>query len=350
MKKLTVSLKDRSYPIIIERGLLTRLSELLPKKGRYFVITNTKVHSLYKEYLNCFENVVVIEDGEEFKNLETYKTITNKLLEARIERSDCIIALGGGVVGDLTGFVASTILRGVDFVQVPTTLLAQVDSSVGGKTGINHACGKNLIGTFYQPKMVLIDPNTLNTLDERQMRTGLGEVVKYAFIEKSCMADADSGFFDYLLLNDIGEIEDWENVIYTSCLLKAAVVAQDEREGGLRAILNFGHTFAHAVEKVSEYAYTHGEAVGMGIKMALKMAFHKKLIDKNYYDKGLALLDKFGLNIELDPKYTTDELLQAMKSDKKVSSGKISFVLPTKHSEVGLFPDIEEPLIKEILL
>ena len=360
MKKLTVDIKEKNkcYPIIIKDGLLEELDRYLsagqclttgqhPNGQRKFLITNKKIYSLYEQYLKCFDSVIFMKDGEEYKNFDTYKMIIDTLLDLKIERNDCIVAFGGGVVGDIAGFVASTVLRGIDFVQIPTTLLAQVDSSVGGKTGINHEDGKNLIGTFYQPKMVLIDPNTLSTLDNRQIKTGLGEVVKYAFIEKTCNANLEGSFFDYLMQNS----PVWNEIIYTSCLLKSAVVAQDEQEEGLRAILNLGHTFAHAIEKVSNYkVYTHGETVGMGVKMALKLSLNMGLIEKDYYDKGVLLLNLYGLDIKLDERYSAEDIYEAMKSDKKVSGKKINLILPTGFGQVELFADIEEPLIKASLL
>ncbi len=355
MKKLEVKFKDKSknYNILIEKGILKDIKthiDALKKYNNCFVITNKTVWKLYKKYFEGFKNVVVIEDGEKYKNFETYKYILDELLCAKIERDDVILALGGGVTGDIAGFAASTVLRGVDFIQIPTTLLAQVDSSVGGKVAINHKTGKNLIGAFYQPKLVLIDPNTLKTLDERQIKAGLGEVVKYAFIEKNC-GEKSSEFFNFLMNCNIKSDYDLEEIIYHACKLKAYVVSKDEKEKSLRAVLNFGHTFAHGIEKVTNYkVFTHGEAVALGIKMALKLGVLKGLIKESYYKDGIKLLEKFNLQTDLDKKYSREKILKVFLSDKKVKNGKITFVLPVNVSSVGLYQDIEDALIKESLL
>lgn len=374
MKKLTVNLKEKSYPIIIEHGALQNIrgnieAGLMAKAPentgkRYFVITNKTVASLYGHILNSFNHIIEIEDGEEYKNFDTYQYIITKLLEAKIERGDVIIAFGGGVVGDLAGFAAATVLRGVDYVQIPTTLLSQVDSSVGGKTGFNHPMGKNLIGAFKQPKLVLIDPKTLDTLDIRQIKTGLGEVLKYGFIEKTTGVK-DTGlmgenFIDYLkkiTANAPGETlydtlkAHWEEIIFASVSMKAAVVEKDECEKGLRAILNFGHTFGHSVEKITGYKkYTHGEAVAAGMVMAFNTAHRCGLIDSLYYSDAIQLIKDYGLISDDMKNFDKEKLYEGMKSDKKVSSSKIKLVLPVKPLEVQLFDDIQEPLIKDSLL
>lgn len=370
MRELTVELNEKSYPITIQHGLLSDIEKYLDGGRRYFVITNKSIQSIYKDFLNRFENLVVIEDGEEFKNFSTFEYIIDKLLEAKIERSDCVIAFGGGVVGDLAGFAAASVLRGVDYIQIPTTLLSQVDSSVGGKTGFNHKMGKNLIGAFKQPKKVLIDPNTLATLDLRQLKTGMGEVLKYAFIEKTTGCREFFDFFNFLknlfvqsqLQNDSLEkaninrlyediIKHAEQIIYASVSMKASVVSKDECEKGLRAILNFGHTFGHSVEKITDYKkYTHGEAVAAGMIMAFNTALSRNLIDKNYYTDAIKLIKDYGL-ISADMKnFDKDKIYDGMKSDKKVSHSKIKLVLPTSPLEVRIFDDTEEPLIKASLL
>lgn len=372
MRKLTVELKENSYPIIIERGLLgnirERLDNFFNKKRRYFVITNKTVSRLYQPVLKDFSHIIEIEDGEEYKNFKTFESIIDRLLEDKIERGDVIIAFGGGVVGDMAGFAAASVLRGIDYVQIPTTLLSQVDSSVGGKTGFNHKMGKNLIGAFKQPKIVLIDPNTLDTLDIRQIRTGLGEVLKYAFIEKST-GSKDFGFFNFLksLSDKAFECskdentgleglyaslrEHWEEIIYISVSMKAAVVAQDEREKGLRAILNFGHTFGHSVEKNTGYSkYTHGEAVSAGMIMAFNLARALNKIDKEYFNLAVGLIKGYGLILDDMKNFDKEKIYDGMKSDKKVSDSKIKLVIPVKPFEVQLFDDIEAPLIKDSLL
>ena len=376
MKKLTVELTNsRSYPIIIKEGALneskTLLKEHLGAGRRYFVITNKTIAKIYPEFLKGFENVIEIEDGEKFKNFKTFEYIISRLLKAKIERGDCIIAFGGGVVGDLAGFAAASVLRGVDYVQVPTTLLSQVDSSVGGKTGFNHPCGKNLIGAFKQPKLVIIDPKTLDTLDIRQIKTGLGEVLKYAFIEKTALGANNStsqknfNFFSFLknILNTVLQDkktdsalydalkEYWEEIIYISVSMKAAVVSKDECEKGLRAILNFGHTFGHAVEKITNYKkYTHGEAVAAGMVMAFQAALKRKLIDDKYFSDAVNLIKDYGLISDTMKNFNKEKMFDAMKSDKKVSHSKIKLVLPVKPFEVQLFVVTEELLIKDSLL
>lgn len=362
MKKLTVELKDRSYPIIIKEGALNEAKTLLEEhfgaERRYFVITNKTIAKIYPNFLKEFKNVVKINDGEKFKNFKTFECIINELLKAKIERGDCIIAFGGGVVGDMAGFTAASVLRGVDYVQIPTTLLSQVDSSVGGKTGFNHTCGKNLIGAFKQPKLVIIDPKTLDTLDIRQIKTGLGEVLKYAFIEKTATAE-DFNLFNYLKnLTQKTELDlyenlknHWKEIIYISVSMKAAVVSKDECEKDLRTILNFGHTFGHAIEKITNYKkYTHGEAVAAGMVMAFQTALKRKFINEDYFNDAVRLISNYGL-ISGDMKnFDKEKMFNAMKSDKKVSQTKIKLVLPVKPLEVQLFDDTEELLIKDSLL
>ena len=272
-RTITVELGDRSYPIVIGRGLLGGSFDL----ARYvtgndcLVVTNETVAPLYLQQLKadlngCSVGVLELPDGEEFKTIETAGSILDALVQARAGRDTTVIALGGGVVGDITGFAAACYMRGVAFIQVPTTLLAQVDSSVGGKTGVNHPKGKNLVGAFHQPKIVLIDIDTLNTLPDRELRAGLAEVIKHGAI-------ADRTFFEWLELNmDALLAKDPDalaHAVQRSCEIKAEVVADDERESGRRAILNFGHTFGHAIERCQGYGdWLHGEAVAAGMVMA----------------------------------------------------------------------------------
>ncbi len=362
MKKLMVELNEKSYPIIIKSGLLEDLKGAIALHynglGRFFVITNKTVYKLYKSVLGDFEHIIQIEDGEKYKNFKTFEYIMDKLLEAKIERNDCIIAFGGGVVGDMAGFAAASVLRGVDYIQIPTTLLSQVDSSVGGKTGFNHKMGKNLVGAFKQPKLVLIDPETLNTLDVRQIKTGLGEVLKYAFIEKSA-TDKDFQFFNFL--KDLKDKQNealyvelkkhWEEIIYICVSMKADVVAKDECEKGLRAILNFGHTFGHAVEKITNFKkYTHGEAVAAGMIMAFNAALVRNLITSEYHKIAVNLIYAYNLISDSMKNFNKDKMLEAMKSDKKVSHSKIKLILPVKPFGVLPFDDTEELLIKDSLL
>ena len=349
MKKLTVKTKSKNYEITIKVGILGEIEKYLPKNKKFFLITNDNLLKLYPDFICKFEHKVIIKDGEEYKNFASYEYIINELLNQKIERKDCIIAFGGGVTGDLAGFAASTVLRGVSYVQIPTTLLAQVDSSVGGKTGFNTKYGKNLIGAFYQPDTVLTDTDILSTLPYKQIKTGMGEVVKYSFIEKNCSDNRDYYLYDYL--NEICSSElNFEEIIYRSCALKASVVSYDEKEAGLRAVLNFGHTFAHGIETITKYKkYTHGEAVAMGIKTAFELSYNLGLIDKNYFLNSLKLIDKFELipcnKIDCDK----DEYINIMKSDKKVLDSKIRLVLPVSKGCVEIFDDIEENEIKKVI-
>lgn len=350
MKKLTVDLKERSYEIIIQNGILENVKSYIDDTNKkVFLISNKTVYDKFGKYFEGYETLL-IGDGEQYKTFDTYKMLCERLLSMNIQRTDLIIALGGGVVGDLAGFVASTCLRGIDFIQIPTTLLSQVDSSVGGKTAIDTVYGKNLIGTFYQPKLVIIDPNTLKELPERQIKAGLAEVLKYAFIEKNILDTEENDlFFNYLMTHNLED--NYEEIIYRCCLMKARVVEKDEKEGGLRAILNFGHTFAHAIEKVSNYTvYTHGEAVAIGMRYILKLALIKGFINQDYYDKSLEFLSKFGLDLNLDKKYSKENIIKALKNDKKVKYGKLSFVMPKDFALVQLVQDIDEPSLKESLL
>ena len=258
----------------------------------------------------------------------------------KLTRKDAFIAIGGGVVGDLTGFAASTYMRGIDFIQVPTTLLACVDSSVGGKTAIDTDYGKNLVGTFYQPKAVLINPNFLKTLDERQFKTGLGEVVKYSFIEKSCKCEEDLNLTNFLSEKAemiVNRDERALSKLIEICVkLKISVVEKDEKEGGLRRILNFGHTYGHAIEKITKYKkYTHGEAIVEGMKFAFNLAVKRNLIDKNYKFLAEDVIKKFNF-VDI-PEFDMEKMIELMQMDKKASFDKIVFILPTDYSTVEAF-------------
>ena len=346
MKTLSVNAKTKNYDIKIEENLLNSSKDFLRSGCRNFLITNDNLYKIYPDYINSFENKVIIKDGEEYKNFETFEFIINELLSQKIERNDTVIAFGGGVTGDLAGFAASSILRGVSFIQIPTTLLSQVDSSVGGKTGFNTKFGKNLIGAFYQPDIVLIDPDVLKTLPEREIKSGLGEVVKYAFIEKTASKNQDFYICDYLNNGNF----DYSDIIYKCCGLKSDVVSSDEKEKGLRAILNLGHTFAHAIETITNYVeYTHGEAVSMGIKSAFELALNIGLIEKSYFDDAFNLIDKFNIAPKYKIETDKNKFIEIMKSDKKVVSSKIRLILPVSRGEVKIFDDIEEDEIKKVI-
>ncbi len=336
------------YPIFIGENLLENAQEYISKyiqAKKLLVVTNETIINLYPNSLKL-ENAefLVLKDGEQYKNFDTYKQILDKALEIKLERKDAFVAFGGGVIGDITGFCAATYLRGIDFVQIPTTLLAQVDSSVGGKVAINTDFGKNLVGAFYQPKLVLADTSTLKTLDNRQFKTGLAEVLKYAFIEKTAMCNFN--FFEFLTSN-VNLIKErnsnaLKEMIKICCEIKAQVVKVDEQEKGLRAILNFGHTYAHAIEKVTNYThYTHGEAVAIGMRFALDLAKLKNLITNDYYNASISLLSKYALTYLLSASIKKEELIEAMAFDKKVVDNKIRFVLPVEKGKVIITSDIK---------
>ncbi|MBS4759701.1 MAG: 3-dehydroquinate synthase [Clostridium sp.] len=349
--------KAYDYDILIGENLLDDFENIVKrytKAEKFLIVTNDKIFELYKEKMKLSgSEIVVLPDGEEYKNFDNLKKILDAAVKFRLERKDCIIAFGGGVIGDMAGFAAASYMRGIDFVQVPTTLLSMVDSSVGGKVAINHEHGKNLIGAFYQPKVVIADISTLKTLDNRQLKTGLGEVLKYAFIEKSCGADLNYRFYDFLCANkdkiyklDVGVISELVNIC---CDLKAVVVNQDETEKGLRAILNLGHTFAHSIENLTNYRlYTHGEAVAIGMKMAFKLSFIKKLIDKNYYDSAIKLIESYELAPELCA-LDREKFYDEMFLDKKAQNGKVRFVLPNGLYNVEINSDVTKEQIFDCL-
>lgn len=350
--------EEYSYPILIGNDLISNAFEYIKKYSKakkFLIVTNETIYKkvALKPKLENSE-WLILKDGEEFKNFEFLQKILDKALEIKLERKDAIVAFGGGVIGDMAGFAASIYQRGIDFIQIPTTLLSQVDSSVGGKVAVNHEKGKNMIGSFYQPKIVLIDTETLKTLPLRQIKTGLGEILKYAFIEKSC-TDFDFGLYDFLIFNKdkIFELQDdvIAELIRICCLLKASVVNKDEKEQGIRAILNLGHTFAHAVENVTSYkTYTHGEAVSIGLKMAFNLALEEKLIDEKYYLKAQRLLDLYDITPQLEQNISADKIFNAMFLDKKVQNSNIRLVLPVSCGCVEIFDSIGSDSVKNAIL
>jgi len=356
--KVNISQKPKySYDILIGNGLLSQAESLVEKYTRankFLIVTNETVAKIYKNFLNIpNSHWLELKDGEEYKNLETYKLILDKAVELKLERKDCMIAFGGGVIGDITGFAASTYMRGCDFIQIPTTLLAQVDSSVGGKVAVNHEQGKNLIGAFYQPKLVLSDISVLKTLDLRQLKTGLAEVLKYAFLEKSSGSALNYRLFEFLQQNkdDIFDLNPYvlAQIIHICCSIKACIVNQDETEKGLRAILNLGHTFAHAIENLTHYkVYTHGEAVAIGTKMAYDLALKKQLIDRDYYDRVINLLDDYNLAHQIT-EFDKEDFYNEMFLDKKAQDNRLRFVLPNGNCSVDIFSDITKEDVWEIL-
>jgi shikimate kinase/3-dehydroquinate synthase len=343
---LTVDLDSRSYPILIGENILTN-SDVLSKRitaNRLFIITNNVIAPIYLQDLETkFKSIgkevssIVLEDGEEFKNWQSLMQIFDALLSTKCDRKICLVALGGGVIGDLTGFAASAFMRGVDFVQIPTTLLAQVDSSVGGKTGINHPLGKNMIGAFHQPQVVLADISTLSTLPDRELSAGLAEIIKYgAVIDKDFLTWIEANIHQLRTKNSDALIY----AVKKSCEIKANVVKQDEREGGLRAILNFGHTFGHAIESGLGYGvWLHGEAVGCGMVMAADLSYRLGYIDFVSKVRIQKLVEAAGLPI-IAPDLGEQKWLDLMSIDKKNENGQIKFILmkPLGHSIITKVP------------
>jgi 3-dehydroquinate synthase len=355
MQTLTVDLGDRSYPIHIGQNLLDRTDLILPhlKRKQIAVITNTTVAPLYLEKFSAplkaqGINVlpIVLPDGEQYKTSETLNTIYDALLGNRCERSTTLIALGGGVIGDMTGYAAATFLRGVPFIQVPTTLLSQVDSSVGGKTGINHPLGKNMIGAFYQPQLVLADTDTLNTLPDRELSAGLAEVIKYGLIR-------DPDFFAWLETNiaslSTRDPHALSYAIYRSCKNKAEVVAADERESGERALLNLGHTFGHAIENGMGYGvWLHGEAVSAGTMLAADLSRRMGWLSQADVQRTGNLFKAANLPTQA-PSLGVDSYLDLMGLDKKVADGKIRLVLLQAIGKAVMTGDYPQDLLRETL-
>lgn len=332
MQRLSVDLGERSYPIYIGEGLLDQPELLVSHVAgkQVCIVTDDTVAPLYlervKRLLAGHEVIsVVLPTGEAFKTWTTLQQVFDALLTHRHDRRTTLIALGGGVIGDMAGFAAACYQRGVDFIQVPTTLLSQVDSSVGGKTGINHPAGKNMIGAFYQPKAVLIDTQTLQTLPDREVSAGLAEIIKYGLIR-------DAAFLDWLEQHMSGlralDPELVTQAIARSCAIKAEVVGADEREGGIRAILNLGHTFGHAIEAHQGYgAWLHGEAVGAGMVMALAMSSRLGWVSPDELERGIRLIRSAGLPVAPPPAMTPESFLRLMAVDKKVMDGQLRLVL-----------------------
>ncbi|MEN8107975.1 MAG: 3-dehydroquinate synthase [Pseudomonadota bacterium] len=354
MKTLTVDLGERSYPIHIGQALLQQ-PELLTGhiRGRkVMVVTNDTIAPLYLDavmrLLGDFDvETVILPDGEQYKNLDTLNSIFDALLEHRFNRSCTLVALGGGVVGDITGFAAASYQRGVAFVQIPTTLLAQVDSSVGGKTGVNHALGKNMIGAFHQPGCVIIDTNTLDTLDDRQLAAGLAEVIKYGLIR-------DAGFYDWLDDNlDRLKARDKAALAYAiehSCALKAEIVAADERESGQRALLNLGHTFGHAIETGTGYGnWLHGEAIATGMLMAADLSARHNWLPAADVGRIESLLQRAGLPTCPPDSMDEQQFMQLMAVDKKVIDGGLRLVLLREIGNAFITGDFDPALLNQTL-
>lgn len=354
MQEITVHLGERSYPIYVGAGILGH-AELYRKHvaGRQVaIISDTGVAPLYLSRVAQASGAAqgasfVFNRGEASKNMGTLSNALDFLLEQRLDRNSVLIALGGGVVGDLAGFAAACYQRGIDFIQVPTTLLAQVDSSVGGKTGINHPLGKNMIGAFHQPKCVIIDTDSLRSLDAREVGAGIAEIIKYGII-------GDAPFFAWLEEHidalRRGDTESLIHAISRSCQNKATVVSQDEKESDLRAILNFGHTFGHAFETVLGYGeLLHGEAVALGMRCAALLSCQMGFLGSDAHDRINNLLDRAGLPKKLPAEVAMDKIVAAMESDKKVSQGQIRFIVIDRIGNARVCPTAPRQLVLDVL-
>ena len=356
METVNVELGDRSYPIFIGPALLEEPGLLRPYlgKGRAVIVTNDVVAPLYldaaKQMLgDHYAGEIILPDGEVHKTLATVSSIYDWLLAAKADRQTTLVALGGGVVGDITGFAAATYQRGINFVQIPTTLLAQVDSSVGGKTGVNHPRGKNMIGAFYQPRCVIADTGVLQTLPEREVKAGLAEVIKYGLINKS-------EFFEWLATNaaDILALDGdrLTEVIRVCCESKADIVAQDERESGVRALLNLGHTFGHAIETASGYGtLLHGETVAMGMVMAADLSHRIGWLSAADAARVRTVLETdFGMPVVPPADIDEEEYMQLMAADKKAEQGQIRFILLKALGDAVVTGDFDQRLLSETLV
>lgn len=336
-RRVPIELGERSYPILIAPALLGHPDSFaeLPTAASALIVSNTTVAPLYAQRLQTAlrgrykaVHLVTLPDGEEHKNWQTLNLIFDALLSHGCDRKTILFALGGGVVGDMTGYAAASYMRGVPFVQVPTTLLSQVDSSVGGKTGINHPLGKNMIGAFYQPLRVVCDLDTLKTLPERELSAGLAEVIKYGPIADMAFLQWIEANMDRLLARDVDALA---HAVQRSCEIKAWVVGQDERESGLRAILNFGHTFGHAIEAGMGYGtWLHGEAVGCGMVMAARLSQELGLVDAAFVERLRTVVQRAGLPTmgpRLDASDNAGRYLELMRVDKKADAGEVRFVV-----------------------
>jgi 3-dehydroquinate synthase len=353
MQPLRIALGERSYPIHIGAGLIGEAALYAPyaKGKRVAVVTSSVVQPLYLERVQgalagagAKPLPIVIEDGERAKSWQTLDRIFEALLEAHLGRDSLIVALGGGVVGDVTGFAAATYQRGIPYLQLPTTLLAQVDSSVGGKTAINHARGKNMVGAFHQPLAVIADVGTLDTLPERELKAGIAEVIKHGLILDEAFLGWLERNVEKLLARDHSTLE---HAVRRSCELKAQVVGADERESGVRAILNFGHTFGHAIELGAGYgAWLHGEAVAAGMVMAAELSARAGTLTRAEVGRVRALLARAGLPVS-GPRFAIERYLELMQGDKKAAGGQLRFVLLEGIGKASLRAEIDPGLVQQ---
>jgi 3-dehydroquinate synthase len=359
MSVIEVKLPQQSYEIEIAAGGLDRLGDRMQPLNlgkKVLVVSNPEIFQHYGDRaIAALESAGfevshhILPAGEQYKHLDSIQGIYDTALENRLERSSTMVALGGGVVGDMTGFAAATWLRGIHFVQVPTSLLAMVDASIGGKTGVNHPKGKNLIGAFYQPRFVLIDPEVLQTLPAREFCAGMAEVIKYGVIWDSQLFEnleaADR--LDRLEYMDAALLAD---ILGRSCQAKADVVSKDEKEAGLRAILNYGHTIGHAVESLTGYTQVlHGEAVGIGMVAASRIAIALGMWDEACDKRQLALIEKAGLPTQIPDGVVVEDILEALQTDKKVKAGKVRFVLPARIGAATVSDRVTSEIICQVL-
>ena len=354
MAVLHLDLGERSYPIYIESGLLSQDNLLTSyiRAKRVCIVSNTVVQPLYIEQLKSVLNdyqvdEVILPDGEAEKSIANFDKIMSHLLANGHGRDTTLIALGGGVIGDITGFAAACYQRGIDFIQMPTTLLSQVDSSVGGKTAVNHPLGKNMIGAFYQPKAVIIDIDSLSTLAEREFNAGMAEVIKYGIL-------GDGEFFSWLENNaakiKAGDKDVLSQMIETCCQCKADIVAADETEGGVRALLNLGHTFGHAIEAEQGYGkWLHGEAVATGMVLAAKLAVEMNLLEVSDLRRIENLIQAFNLPVTAPSDMGLNEFMTHMRRDKKNLAGKLRFIVPTAIGKSEIRDDVTEEMLQQIL-
>ena len=354
METLTVNLAERSYPIYVGAGLLTSSALFAPHIAgqRVMIVTNDTVAPLYldvlRQTLAGYQiDTLILPDGEAHKTLASFEVIMSALLKGTHGRDTTLIALGGGVIGDLVGFAAACYQRGVPFIQVPTTLLSQVDSSVGGKTAVNHPLGKNMIGAFYQPKAVIIDIDCLRTLPSRELAAGMAEVIKYGIIW-------DADFFSWLEqhISDIQSLspDALSKIILRCCAIKADVVAQDETENGVRALLNLGHTFGHAIEAEQGYGkWLHGEAVAAGTVQAAETSLRLGLLSDTDVSRIKALLKAANLPVTAPADMTYDDYIHHMLRDKKAKAGKLRLVLPQAIGRADLFTDVEQIVLRAVI-
>ena len=354
MEKLLVDLGDRSYPISIGPDLLadTSLFSSAISGKKVMIVTNDVVAPLYleacKNTLKDYQiDEVILPDGEQYKNLSTFETILSELLAKKHARDTTIVALGGGVIGDMAGFAAACYQRGIAFIQIPTTLLSQVDSSVGGKTAVNHPLGKNMIGAFYQPQAVVIDIECLKTLPAREFAAGMAEVIKYGIIY-------DQDFFIWLE-NNIEAIKSLDATAITymikrCCAIKAEVVALDEKEHGIRALLNLGHTFGHAIEAEQGYGnWLHGEAVAVGMVLAAETSYVLGLLEHTEVEQIIELIEAFDLPLAAPPEMQYQHFAKHMQLDKKVLNGQLRLVLPTSIGTSALFDNVSDVVLRDVI-